>query len=80
MSWNANLQLYHSDFRQLTERQIPSESVDLAFTDPPDNRDVYQDPARFGNKRLKHGGSLVTYMPQWAFFCCVGSFQLHEFQ
>jgi hypothetical protein len=68
-SGNANLRLYHSDFRRLTERQIPSESVDLIFTDPSDTEDclpIYQDLARFGNKRLKQGGSLVTYVPQSA--------------
>ena len=55
MSGNTNLQLYHSDFRRLTERQIPSQSVDLILTDPPDNRDclpIYQDLAKFGNKKL----------------------------
>jgi hypothetical protein len=69
MSGNANLQLYHSDFRRLTERQIPSQSVDLIFTDQPDNRDclpIYQDLAKFGNKKLRECGSLVSYVHQWA--------------
>lgn len=68
-SGNANVQLYHSDFRELTEKQIPTESVDLIFTDPPydaDSLTLYQDLARFANKWLKEGGSLVTYASQWA--------------
>lgn len=63
------MQLYHSDFRLLTEQQIPSERVDLLFTEPPDDGDslpLYQDLARFANKRLKVGGSLVTYVGNWA--------------
>jgi hypothetical protein len=68
-SGNANAQLYHSDFRLLTDQQIPSESVDLIITEPPDDGDslpVYQDFAKFGNKWLKVGGSLVTYVGNWA--------------
>ena len=68
-SGNPNVQLYHSDFRLLTEQQIPSERVDLLFTEPPDDGDslpLYQDLARFANKRLKVGGSLVTYVGNWA--------------
>ncbi|MDQ6667030.1 MAG: hypothetical protein M3Y53_02260 [Thermoproteota archaeon] len=68
-SGNPNVQLYHSDFRLLTEEQIPSESVDLIFTHPPDDADslpLYQDLARFANRCLKEGASLVTYAGQWA--------------
>ena len=36
-SGNANVQLYHSDFRLLTEQQITPETVDLIFTEPPDD-------------------------------------------
>jgi len=66
---NDNVQLYHSDFRRLTEQQIPSESVDLIFTDPPDDvasLSMYRDLAIFGNRCLKEGASLVTYAEQWA--------------
>jgi DNA methylase len=68
-SGNANVQLYHSDFRLLTEQQIPPETVDLIFTEPPDDGDslsMYQDLAKFGNRWLKEGASLVTYAGQWA--------------
>ena len=66
---DADVRLYCSDFKLLTEQQMPSESVDLIFTDPPDSRDslpIYQDLAKFANKSLKEGASLVTYVPQWA--------------
>jgi ParB/Sulfiredoxin domain len=66
-SGNANAQLYHSDFRLLTEQQIPSGSVDLIFTDPPDDvasLSMYRDLAIFGNRCLKEGASLVTYAEQ----------------
>jgi hypothetical protein len=46
---------------------MPSESVDSIFTDPPDSRDslpIYQDLAKFANKSLKEGASLVTYVPK----------------
>ena len=62
-------QLYHSDFRLLSEQQIPPETVDLICTEPPDDRDsllMYQDLAKFANRRLKEGASLVTYTGQWA--------------
>jgi DNA methylase len=41
----------------------------LLFTDPPEDRDslpMYQDLAKFGNRWLKEGASLVTYAAQWA--------------
>lgn len=65
---DANVQLYHSDFRLLTEQQIPSESVELIFTHPPDDPDslpLYRDLARSANRWLKEGGSLVIYASQW---------------
>jgi len=65
-SGNANVQLYHSDFRDLTDLQLPSESGDLIFTQPPDSLPLYQDLAKFVNRCLKEGGSLVTYASQWA--------------
>jgi 16S rRNA G966 N2-methylase RsmD len=61
---DADVRLYCSDFRLLTEQQTPSESVDLIFTDPPDNRDslpIYQDLTKFANKSLKEGASLVWF-------------------
>jgi tRNA G10 N-methylase Trm11 len=66
---NAEVQLYHSDFRQLTEQQIPPESVDLIFTDPPydaEHLPLYQDLAKYANKWLKEGGCLVMYAGHWA--------------
>ena len=66
---NANVQLYHSDFRELTEQQIPSKSVDLIVTHPPDDGDslpMYLDLAKYANKWLKEGGCLVTYAGQRA--------------
>lgn len=68
-SGNPNVQLYHSDFRLLTEQQMTPESAHLIFTDPPDDGDslpMFQDLAKFGNKWLKEGGSLVTYASHWA--------------
>jgi hypothetical protein len=68
-SGNANVQLYHSDFRKLDEQQMPSESADLMFTDPPydaEHLHLYQDLAKYANKWLKEGGSLVTYAGHWA--------------
>ncbi|MGC1931152.1 MAG: hypothetical protein WA667_19460 [Candidatus Nitrosopolaris sp.] len=61
MSGNVNVQLYHSDFRRLTEQQIPSKSVDLIFTDAPNDLSMYQDLAKFGNKCLKEG-CIVGYL------------------
>jgi site-specific DNA-methyltransferase (adenine-specific) len=60
------VQLYHSDFRLLKEQQIPAESVDLMVTEPPDSLPLYQDLARFANRCLKDGASLITYAGQWA--------------
>jgi hypothetical protein len=68
-SGNPNVQLYHYDFKLLTEQQMASESADLIFTDPRDDGDslpMFQDLAKFGNKWLKEGGSLVTYASHWA--------------
>jgi hypothetical protein len=67
-SGNPNVQLYHYDFKLLTEQQMASESADLIFTDPRDDGDslpMFQDLAKFGNKWLKEGGSLVTYASHW---------------
>lgn len=83
LSGDDNVRLYCSDFRLLTEQQIPSESVDLIFTDPPDSVDslsIYQDLAKFANKSLKEGTSLVTYVPQWALFTVINFMRSNNLQ
>ncbi len=50
---------------------IPDNSVDLIFTDPPYNEaslSLYGDLAKLGNRVLKPGGSLITYVGHYAIF------------
>jgi DNA modification methylase len=55
--------LHHGDFRQLS-KQIPDESVELIFTDPPydgDSVPLYGDAAEIAARILKPGGSFIAY-------------------
>ena len=50
---------------------IPDNSVDLIFTDPPYNEaslSLYADLARLADRVLRPGGSLVTYVGHYAIF------------
>jgi len=65
----SDVQLHLGDFRKLTDKQVKPESIDLIFTDPPydgDSLPLYRDLAKFGNKWLKEGASLVTYAGHFA--------------
>jgi 16S rRNA G966 N2-methylase RsmD len=62
------VQLMLGDFRQVCE-QIPDNSIDLIFTDPPyalDYLPLYKDLGVLAKRVLKEGGSLVTYLGQYA--------------
>ena len=57
-------QIIHGDFRQVSD-QIPDNSIDLIFTDPPYLKKyipIYSDLGAFAAHKLKDGGSLVTYV------------------
>ena len=59
------VRLINDDFRN--EVDIPDESVDLIFTDPPYGEEsipLYKDLGEFASRVLKPGGSLVTYTGQ----------------
>ena len=61
---NCDLRL--GDFREKT-KDIPDNSVDLIFTDPPYGNDsipLYEDLAILASRVLKPGGSIVTYIGQ----------------
>jgi ParB-like chromosome segregation protein Spo0J len=61
--------LFHGDFREVAQQKIPDNSVDLIFTDPPYDKEslsIYADLAKMANRVLKEGGSLVTYISQYA--------------
>lgn len=62
---NCDLRL--GDFREKA-KDIPDNSVDLIFTDPPYGNDsipLYEDLAILASRVLKPGGSLVTYVGQY---------------
>ena len=62
---NCDLRL--GDFRENT-KDIPDNSIDLIFTDPPygiDSIPLYEDLAKVASRVLKLGGSLVTYVGQY---------------
>ena len=65
LSKNCDLRL--GDFREKT-KDIPDNSIDLIFTDPPygiDSIPLYEDLAKVAARVLKPGGSLVTYVGQY---------------
>ena len=58
--------VHRGDFRELAA-QIPDESVELVFTDPPYDADsvgLYEDAARVAARILKPGGSFIAYSGQ----------------
>lgn len=65
---NRMYTIFCGDFREKA-RQINDNSIDLIFTDPPYNSQslpLYADLARIATRVLKPGGSLVTYIGQYA--------------
>jgi 16S rRNA G966 N2-methylase RsmD len=61
--------LFQGDFREVARQKIPDSSVDLIFTDPPYDKEslsIYADLAKMASRVLKDGGSLVTYISQYA--------------
>ena len=68
---NNNIRLIHDDFRNYVS-QIPDNSIDLIFVDPPYAKEwvhLYSDLGTLANRVLKPGASFVTY---------VGRFVVHE--
>lgn len=60
--------LIHGDFREVC-KNIPDNSIDLIFTDPPYDKEslpIYKDLAKVAERILKEGGSLVTYIGEYA--------------
>lgn len=69
MRFCLGCKLFHGDFREVAQQKIPDNSVDLIFTDPPYDKEslsIYADLAKMANRVLKDGGSLVTYISQYA--------------
>lgn len=66
--WSANVHLLQGDFRERAA-EIPTESVDLIFTDPPYDDGaipLYGDLAEIAGRILKPGGSLICYVGHYA--------------
>ena len=62
-----NYDLKQGDFREVT-KDIPDNSVDVIFTDPPYDKQslpLYIDLGKLAQRVLKEGGSLVTYLGQY---------------
>jgi hypothetical protein len=60
----------HGDFRNVAA-QLPDDSVDMIFTDPPYDRatvPIYEDMARIARRILRPGASLITYIGHYALF------------
>jgi ParB-like nuclease domain/DNA methylase len=63
------LRLFEGDFKKVAFEKLAPSSIDLVFTDPPYLRKsltVYADLAILADRVLKPGGSLVTYIGQYA--------------
>jgi len=61
----AGVEIHHCDFRDL---ELPDESVDLIFTDPPypgKYLPLWKELSRFASTTLKPGGLLVAYSGQY---------------
>ena len=63
----SNYKLIHGDFIEQSQKEIPDNSIDLIFTDPPyadtpENLLLYEELARLAIRVLKPGGSLVFYV------------------
>jgi hypothetical protein len=64
-----NVKLVLGDFNEKSKEVISDNSIDLLFTDPPYGSKYlpsYNDLARLGARVLKDGGSLVTYVGNYA--------------
>ena len=64
---NNNCKLIYGDFIEQSQKEIPDNSIDLIFTDPPyadtpENLLLYKELARLAVRVLKPGGSLVFYI------------------
>ena len=62
-----NCKLFLGDF-EVIGKNIPDNSIDLIFTDPPygsEGLELYEKLGRLANRVLKQGGSLVTYAGQY---------------
>ena len=60
--------IHHGDFREIGD-MVPDESTALIFTDPPYDKKslpLYTDLAEFATRVLVDGGSLITYLGQYA--------------
>jgi 16S rRNA G966 N2-methylase RsmD len=67
---NDNLKLFNGDFRIICRKEIPDNSLNLIFTDPPYGSQhlcLYEKLGTEGFRMLKGCGSLLTYAPQCAF-------------
>jgi len=62
------ISIVHGDFCE-EMKKIPDESISLIFTDPPysdEHLHVYEKLAFLASKKLKQGGSLITYVGHYA--------------
>jgi ParB-like chromosome segregation protein Spo0J len=60
--------LFLGDFRE-KGKEIPDNSIDLIFTDPPYSEEdlpKYEDLGSLAQRVLREGGSLIVYVPQYA--------------
>jgi 16S rRNA G966 N2-methylase RsmD len=63
-----NIELHHADFVTYCEDNIPTNSIDLIYTDPPYGEEAvhyYHDLAMVAIRLLKNGGNLVTFTGQY---------------
>jgi 16S rRNA G966 N2-methylase RsmD len=66
---NDQIRLLEGDFRKVALQEIKASSVDIIFTDPPYDRQslsLYRDLATIAEILLRQGGSLITYIGQYA--------------
>jgi 16S rRNA G966 N2-methylase RsmD len=69
ISLPQNVELHHADFVSYCEDNIPTNSVDMIYTDPPYGEDAvhyYSSLAKTAVRILKNGGNLVTFTGQYA--------------
>ena len=63
---NDNLKLFHGDFKVVSRKYIPDNSINLIFTDPAYDKqhlNLYEALGTEGFRVLKECGSLLTYAP-----------------
>jgi ParB-like chromosome segregation protein Spo0J len=64
-----SIKLIHGDFKEESKKQIPDNSIDLIFTDPPyteESLSSYKDLVAEASRVLRPGGSLLMYFGGWA--------------